>query len=137
MTDSATPEFIETREYRRFKEFLDACKRFRYIGLCYGPPGVGKTISARYYANWDTVQIYNRYRTSTGVSLNDVLGSHAIFHTIPVVHGPTHVSKAIRFYRDQLRGFVKEDIYRRSQVRISALQERAAADREYDLAQAI
>ncbi len=53
-------QFILTKEYKKFEEFCNSCKDYRYIGLCYGIPGIGKTLSAIKYAYWnDTSNFYD------------------------------------------------------------------------------
>jgi len=51
----ASTNFLTTKEFKRFAEFCDACKRDKYIGVCYGPAGVGKSASAVEYAHWKLV----------------------------------------------------------------------------------
>jgi hypothetical protein len=95
-------EFVETQEYRRFQEFCDACRRDRYIGLCYGPPGVGKTLSARRYAHWDKVQAYRAYRSADAVTLAK-LRCDTVVYTPPVANTPGQIEQAVGKLRYSLR----------------------------------
>lgn len=81
-------KFIETKEYKRFAEFCDACIRYKYIGICYGLPGVGKTLSSRYYSNWDSIEKQIAYKTADEIGLDandEILEARTIFYTAPAV----------------------------------------------------
>jgi len=121
MSDAPGPAFVETKEYRRFREFCDACRRDRYIGLCHGPPGVGKTLSARHYANWDIVSRYQRDTPSCGVTFEDVRGSRVVFYTPPVVvTSPGRLPNEIGALRGRLRDVLLDDIRREELPRLQA-----------------
>jgi hypothetical protein len=51
-----TGPFIVTKEHRRFTEFAHAICTHRTIGVCFGPAGVGKTLSARRHAHWELAE---------------------------------------------------------------------------------
>jgi DNA transposition AAA+ family ATPase len=81
-------DFVVTKEHGRFAEFCDACRRYRYIGLCYGAPGVGKTLSARSYAQWDTMEGSQPVSKASATALTALGDSHTVFYTPTVVHTP-------------------------------------------------
>ena len=81
-------KFIETKEYKRFAEFCDACIKYKCIGICYGLPGVGKTLSSRYYSNWDSIQKQIAYKNAKEIGANadeKILDARTIFYTAPAV----------------------------------------------------
>src|SRR5436853_3163370 len=92
---SACSDFVVTTEHRRFAEFCEACRRYRYIGLCYGSPGVGKTLSARHYANWERVQTYWNHQSQSKPLFKEVSKSSVAFYTAPVVATPGHLEREI------------------------------------------
>ena len=89
----ASSDGVVTTEHRRFAEFCDACRRYRYIGLCYGAPGVGKTLSARRYASWENIEAHLPARDGSTEALTTLLESHTIFYTPSVVNTPVHVER--------------------------------------------
>lgn len=90
--------FIETKEYKRFAEFCDACTKYKYIGVCYGPPGVGKTLSARYYANWDNIEkkLVNQPLGEIEKNMDThLLNCRILFHTAPAVKATRFLEKIL------------------------------------------
>lgn len=115
--ESETKEliFAETKEYLRFGEFCDACRKYRYIGICYGVPGAGKTRSAREYARWDMLSplfpeelftlVGRRYlddqfphkpfATPDSPAFTEVLSCRTVYYTAPVAATPSRVEREV------------------------------------------
>src|SRR5215475_5482633 len=105
-------EIILTKEYRRFAEFCDACRRYRYIGVCYGPPGVGKTLSARHYANWQQIEACSPYSFASDMQLAALVRSQTIYYIPKVVNSPRQIEQDIQLWRNRLRAIPLEVIRR-------------------------
>jgi DNA transposition AAA+ family ATPase len=127
--------FIETREYQRFHEFCDACRKYKYIGVCYGIPGVGKTLSARHYANWDNVQSYDKYQAAErgNVTLNDVVKSNAVFHTVPVINSANGISADISGLRQRLYQFLADDLDREKEIQLAEVRKNDLSEQQEEL----
>jgi hypothetical protein len=107
-TVTSSRAFVETIEHNRFVEFCDACRHFRYVGLCYGPPGVGKTLSALRYSRAD--QIVPRDRWTSEVT--DDRPVDTLLYTTSVVNTPSRVEIDIRLARERMMSIVLDPIRR-------------------------
>lgn len=107
-----TQTFIETKEYKRFAEFCDACIKYQYMGICYGLPGVGKTLSARQYAQWDYLEKQINYEKVESIDAHaneKILDCHTLFYTAPPVSA-TKLTSAIHVMG--IRFNIVKDVYR-------------------------
>src|SRR4051812_6149485 len=94
-TNEATPEFILTKEHRRFAEFFEACRRYRYIGLFFCAPGVGKPVSAQVYADWERLSYLSNLQRNAMPAVPEVVVHRTILYTVPVTASPGRILKEI------------------------------------------
>ncbi len=108
---SDATEFVVTKEHRRFAELCDAVRRERYIGVCYGPPGVGKTQSARRYANWDQLHPHVQRSTLVNPITEQVdVDARTIFYTPKVHNTPRIVDHDVCTLRDRLGWLIEYEL---------------------------
>jgi hypothetical protein len=96
-------DFLVTKEYRLFKEFCTACKRDKYIGICHGSPGVGKTLSARHYSIWDSIEKLDPFSDSSKYT-PEMAEAKTVFYTPPVSNSPRRVDDGLNDALLKLKG---------------------------------
>jgi hypothetical protein len=124
-TGATSGGFIETVEYDRFIEFCDACRRFRYIGLCYGPPGVGKTLSAFHYSRSEMIVSFDRWTSQS----RDQLPINTILYTTAVINTPSRIESDIGMARERLMGIAMNPIRLEAKEVLDAIRLRDEASR--------
>ncbi|MYL43880.1 AAA family ATPase [Virgibacillus salexigens] len=109
--------FLETKEYRRFVEFCEACRKYQYIGVCYGEAGVGKTMAAKHLARWDLLSPWlnlPRVEDEQQVPL-EILEEHTLYYTSPVVK-PTQIGKDLSVLNLRLAMLHEKVHYQKSET---------------------
>lgn len=124
-TAMSDPAFVETVEYHRFVEFCDACREFRYIGLCYGAPGIGKTLSALKYSRAEMILKVHRESAES----RDQLPIDTVLYTTEVVNTPARVQSDIRTTRERLKEVALRPIHREATDTLEAIRLRDKAHR--------
>jgi len=113
--------FLVTKEYRRFSEFCNACHKYRYIGVCFGSPGVGKTISGRQYAKWDLIaplvdSFYKLDSSGNNCLLpKDITQCNSLFYTTPVSGTPGKIEREIKHLQHRINWMIDEAIIQHEQ----------------------
>lgn len=110
--------FVDTLEYRRFAEFCDACRQYRYIGLCFGPPGVGKTLSAVRYSRAESAKEVARGAEPPPGSLP----FDTALYTPSMLDTPSMVEVGIRTAYQQLENIAKIPVRREAREILDALR---------------
>lgn len=101
-------------------EFCEACRRDRYIGLCYGPPGVGKTLSAVHYSRVELIVPLDRWNAE----MADGKPLETILYTPDVITSPSRIQTEIGRAREILAGVAKRATRAEARTRLDSLRAR-------------
>jgi DNA transposition AAA+ family ATPase len=115
---SSDESFVETLEYKRFVEFCDACRQYRYIGLCFGPPGVGKTLSALRDSRNEMIGKIDSWTAEQ--SLQPALDT--VLYTPLVMNSPSRIEGDLRRGGPTLSGMAKRPLRRKAQAALAVIR---------------
>jgi len=125
-----TEAFVKTSEDARFSEFCQACRDSKYIGLCFGAPGVGKTVSARRLARWPQIEHPAVANALSDKDMEEVAKRRVIYFTPTVVNSPGSVRDGLQRAAMRLRDVVGEPTRRVNRAILDAQDAARAAKLE-------
>jgi len=106
--------FIVTTEHRRSTGVANAVRKEQTIGICHGEAGVGKTVSARRYANWDDLKPFiNEWSPRSdedGKHYALANRSRTVFYTPEVLCRPKDLMDEIRRSQTRIGGCIDEHL---------------------------
>ena len=115
-------------------EFCEACRRDRYIGLCYGPPGVGKKLSAIHHSRIQKIVPIDRWSAEA----SDDQPIDTVFFTPDVINTPARIDTEIRQARYLVSSVAKRATRAEQRATLDLLRSRDEAwhvehrdDRDY------
>jgi DNA transposition AAA+ family ATPase len=91
-------------------EFCDSCRHYKYIGLCYGSPGTGKTLSAQRYSRAEKVE---QHRGPNAEPLYG-LPIDTVFYTPSVINTPRNIEDQIEQARRVLSAIAQGPLQRQA-----------------------
>lgn len=122
--------FEETVEYRRFVQVCEAARRYRYISVCLGASGVGKTSAARYYAQWE---YFEPLLSANGMVVSPMFSSdvpmpRTAFYTPRVTATPKNIEQdlamlqwGLQMIAEAARGVAQETVPKSGLVRVGGV----------------
>jgi hypothetical protein len=93
--------------------------------MCYGPPGAGKTLSARRYSRADSLAGYDRWNDATMPSIM----FDTVMYTAEVVNTPSRVASDLDRAREKLTGIAVRPIEREAHTVFETIRLRDEARR--------
>jgi DNA transposition AAA+ family ATPase len=103
--------------------------KYLWLGLCYGPPGVRKTLSAQRYSRWNQIRGV-KSRDIPDAQLLEFARLDVVLYTTPVVNTPREIERDIPKLRDLLRDCRQEPIRREETRTLQQIQKRDAEHRD-------
>ncbi len=99
-------------------EFCDACRRDRYIGLCFGPPGIGKTLSAWHYSRAELIVPLDRWSAEA----RDQKPIDTVLYTTSVINSPSRFEVELHRAREVLSNIATRAIRTEARLKLDAMR---------------